>query len=329
MYHIIGGNGKEYGPVDESTLRQWLKQGRASHNTRARRDGESKWATIGDLLKENSETPEPATPGPKTSEESQAPTTEGATEATGQQTKFGKFRIGKVLDDGFALLLKYPAAAIGGGAFVILLNSALAGIGMIPLVGLPLAIAHKLLLGPICAGSFLYFLRMSRGGTHQIEDLVSGFGRRFIQIMFCWIIQLAAMAVCCIPAIIWTIKLAASFDINTADQPEFLIQAIATLGLYLLPIGLLGPLWIWSIPLVIDRKMDAIDALKLSTRAALAQFIPLNVLTLITSMIAISGVALCCVGVLFTGPLFLTTLVVAYEVTFPPAEPDSSEPKSS
>lgn len=39
MFTIIGGDGKEYGPVSVERLREWIKQNRANLNTQARREG--------------------------------------------------------------------------------------------------------------------------------------------------------------------------------------------------------------------------------------------------------------------------------------------------
>lgn len=49
MFKIIGGDGKEYGPVSADDLRQWMAQGRANAATKARRDGTESWKTLGDF----------------------------------------------------------------------------------------------------------------------------------------------------------------------------------------------------------------------------------------------------------------------------------------
>ena len=49
MFKIIGGDGKEYGPVSADDLRQWMAQGRANGATKARRDGTEDWKTLGDF----------------------------------------------------------------------------------------------------------------------------------------------------------------------------------------------------------------------------------------------------------------------------------------
>jgi len=49
MYHIIGGDGKEYGPVSADDLRGWLAEGRANGQTQARPEGTTDWQPLSSL----------------------------------------------------------------------------------------------------------------------------------------------------------------------------------------------------------------------------------------------------------------------------------------
>jgi hypothetical protein len=49
MYKILGGDGKEYGPVTADTLRQWLAEGRANAQTMVLAEGGSNWVALGSL----------------------------------------------------------------------------------------------------------------------------------------------------------------------------------------------------------------------------------------------------------------------------------------
>ena len=40
MFTIIGGDGKEYGPVTLEQVRNWVADGRANHDTQAKRAGD-------------------------------------------------------------------------------------------------------------------------------------------------------------------------------------------------------------------------------------------------------------------------------------------------
>ena len=47
MYKILGGDGKEYGPVSMETLRQWVNEGRANAQTQVQPEGGTNWIALG------------------------------------------------------------------------------------------------------------------------------------------------------------------------------------------------------------------------------------------------------------------------------------------
>jgi hypothetical protein len=49
MYKILGGDGKEYGPVTAEALRQWVNEGRASGQTQVCAEGTTKWEPLAAL----------------------------------------------------------------------------------------------------------------------------------------------------------------------------------------------------------------------------------------------------------------------------------------
>jgi uncharacterized RDD family membrane protein YckC len=49
MFTILGADGKEYGPVTAGKLHEWIAGGRANMQTKAKREGETEWKTLGDF----------------------------------------------------------------------------------------------------------------------------------------------------------------------------------------------------------------------------------------------------------------------------------------
>jgi len=49
MFTIIGGDGKEYGPVSVEQMREWLASGRASLDSQAKQTGYEQWKRLGDF----------------------------------------------------------------------------------------------------------------------------------------------------------------------------------------------------------------------------------------------------------------------------------------
>ncbi len=53
MFTILGTDGKEYGPVSEAKISEWIAGGRANLQTKARRANETEWKTLADFAEFN------------------------------------------------------------------------------------------------------------------------------------------------------------------------------------------------------------------------------------------------------------------------------------
>jgi len=49
MFSILGGDGKEYGPVSVAKIQEWITAGRANLETKAKRPNETEWRTLGEF----------------------------------------------------------------------------------------------------------------------------------------------------------------------------------------------------------------------------------------------------------------------------------------
>ena len=66
---------------------------------------------------------------------------------------------------------------------------------------------------------------------------------------------------------------------------------------------LISVLFTFTYPLIVDRHMKGLDAVKLSAKAALANFLPLFGLLLLTGLLGFCGVLLCYVGMFLVFPI--------------------------
>lgn len=48
MYHVIGADGVQYGPVEEAALREWVSQGRVGATSLTFKTGETQWIPLRD-----------------------------------------------------------------------------------------------------------------------------------------------------------------------------------------------------------------------------------------------------------------------------------------
>jgi len=49
MYKILGGDGKEYGPISADVLRQWITEGRANAQSQVQVVGSTAWVSLGQV----------------------------------------------------------------------------------------------------------------------------------------------------------------------------------------------------------------------------------------------------------------------------------------
>ncbi|MDQ3133139.1 MAG: TonB family protein [Acidobacteriota bacterium] len=99
-------------------------------------------------------------------------------------------------------------------------------------------------------------------------------------------------------------------------------------GVYLLILVvafILGTLTAFVYPLIVDRKLGAIDALKLSFRAVMGNFFGVVGLMLLGQLILIAGVMVFYVGALFVAPVIFAAWSIAYRRVFPLQVPSQQQ----
>jgi uncharacterized membrane protein len=78
----------------------------------------------------------------------------------------------------------------------------------------------------------------------------------------------------------------------------------------------------FSYTLIVDRKLAAMDAIKWSFKAAMANFWRLLGMTLLTGLLTFVGVLLCYVGAFLAFPIQYGAIAVAYEKVFGLSDPN-------
>jgi uncharacterized membrane protein len=96
----------------------------------------------------------------------------------------------------------------------------------------------------------------------------------------------------------------------------FLAMMIVFVLFMMILIILLSLIFTFTYPLIVDRKLSGFDAVKLSARGALANFLPLLGLLLLNGLIGFAGVLLCYVGLFLALPVGFAAIAVAYEQVF-------------
>ena len=167
MYTIIGGDGREYGPVTAEQVRSWMAGGRANLETKIKVAGSFDWKTIADF---------PEIVSPSAGGESALPPATLA--VPGAAAVAPKFDIVSCYERSWKLLKANFWPFVGVALLSIVLG--------VPL-GLVGRRTHGLLSffvgAPLGAGFYYYFLLKVRGQPAGFGDLFAGFTRNYLQLL--------------------------------------------------------------------------------------------------------------------------------------------------
>src|SRR5262249_15456808 len=93
---------------------------------------------------------------------------------------------------------------------------------------------------------------------------------------------------------------------NPPGSPA-IVGFVVVIGLLVLAVMvismLIGVLFMFSYPLIVDRRLSGIEAVKLSFKASLANFWRMLGLILLTTLLGMVGVAVCYVGAFLVAPI--------------------------
>ena len=179
------------------------------------------------------------------------------------------------------------------------------------------------LMGPMMCGLNLAFLKTRRGEPIEFGTLFKGFDY-FGQALIAALLHSIPIIVIVVPAYIlfyvfMFVSMAAAGS-GGDPNPGAIFGVMAMFGLFWLVVVALiiiisiGFLFVY--PLIVDRKLSAVDAIKLSFRAALANFWRLLGMVILTSLMNVVGVLACYVGAFLVMPIGYAAIAKAYEQVF-------------
>ena len=200
------------------------------------------------------------------------------------------------------------------------------------------AVPFGILLGPMMCGMYMTFFMKRLGLPIEFGTLFKGFDH-FGQSVIATLIHVVPIAIIVVPAYIlfyvgFAVTMAASTSAGEEPSPAPLFAFIGIMILFWLAIFvviiIVSIAFTFSDPLIVDRRLQGIDAVKLSARAAFANFWKLLGLSLMSGLMSFVGVLLCYVGAIFVLPISYSALAVAYEQVFglsnAPAKPNVPPP---
>ncbi len=178
-----------------------------------------------------------------------------------------------------------------------------------------------IMFGPMMCGVYLGLFQRRRGQTVEFGALFKGFDF-FGESIVATLIHYVPMVVIIIP--FYIVLYGGLFFLMPRQggepDPSTLLGFFAVVVLFglimMVLIILLSVIFTFSYPLIVDRKMSGLDAVKLSAKGALANFWPLLGLLLLNGVIGFAGVLLCYVGIFLALPATFGAIATAYEQVF-------------
>ncbi len=321
-YFIIGGDGKEYGPVTADDIRQWLAEGRLNAHSLAKAESDAEFRPLEKF-------PEfaalfaaaaPATIGPL---------------KTSAGVPAGDYELDLVgcISQGWELVKDHMGVLFVATLFYLLIELAVGMLGNIPIIGPMLSVANFVISGPLMGGLLYLFIRVNRQEPATVGEMFDGFRRSFGQLFLGTFIPSLFMLVCLIPVLVILFikllpllpqltKLTHLQPGETPDQATMstlfsaLLVCLPVALICAIPLTFLAVSWKFTLPLIIDKQMDFWTAMKTSWKRVNQHWWSLFGLIILIDLLNVAGLCACCVGLLITIPVGFAALMIAYETLF-------------
>jgi hypothetical protein len=183
------------------------------------------------------------------------------------------------------------------------------------------AVPLGILLGPMMCGLYMAFFKKRRGEHFEFGTLFKGFDYFGQSVIAAILHAIPIMAIAIGAYIVFYVvfilgMLAASNDSSGVGFVVVMLLLFVFWVVVMFIIILISIGFTFAYPLIVDRGLQGFDAVKLSFSAAMANFLPLLGLAMLSFLLALVGVMACYVGAFFVLPINYAAIAVAYEQVF-------------
>ena len=181
------------------------------------------------------------------------------------------------------------------------------------------------LIGPMTCGVYMCFLKKYRGDEFEFELLFKGFDL-FLPSLIASVIMTGVALVILVPAVFVAFAgMLVSISAAEAEGGQAAAAVLAPLGcmfgflllLMFAAILLVGMLFTFTFPLIVDRNLTGTAAVVASARAAVKNFWGVLGLVALNTLLGLAGALACYVGTFFVLPISFAALTIAYRKVFP------------
>ena len=189
------------------------------------------------------------------------------------------------------------------------------------------AVPLGILLGPMMCGLYLTFFKVRRGEPIEFGTLFKGFDY-FGQSVVAALLHTIPIIAVIVPAYIlfyvgMFLSMAAAGAASGPGEepsPAPFFGVMLLFGLFWIAVMIVIVIvtigFTFAYPLIVDRKLQGFDAVKLSFKAAFGNFWRLLGMVLLTGVLNILGLLACYVGIFFVMPISYAAIAKAYEQVF-------------
>ena len=331
MYKIIGGDGREYGPVSTTQIQQWIVQNRANGQTRAKLEGATEWSTLAQLPEfaaafdarnappplpgaEVPDLPGTTSTGPIYAAPIAAPRPQIDRAAAARACPGRDYRLSVMdtLNRGWEIITSNFWLTVGG-CFVAMVASGAAS--SLPIVGI---VASVCLSQVFYAGIYWLLLRVSRGEPAEFVDAFAGFTRSLKQLILlslAMFLGLGSLALIAVGPLLWALYQSGVFSGSTPEFAQF-ARPLMLLPVLMIPLWYFSIAWIFAPLLVIDRGLGFWEAMELSRKVASRRWFKLFFLYLAFIPLMLAGLLCFIVGIFVVSALLHASYTAAYETAF-------------
>lgn len=189
------------------------------------------------------------------------------------------------------------------------------------------------LMGPMMVGIFMCLQQRQRNQPVEFGTLFKGF-ELFVQGLVVTVLKAIPVLVLLIPYYIFIFAMMMTMKSRQINSPEDANAVVFTMFgfemiffVIMITVSMVIEIFFMlAYPLVADRKLSGLDAVKLAFRASKANFGGILGLMLLNGVFGFLGVLCCIIGVYFYLPVAFASQAVAYRRIFPDTGPNLPSP---
>jgi uncharacterized membrane protein len=184
------------------------------------------------------------------------------------------------------------------------------------------AVPMGILMGPMMCGLYLTFFKRRRGEPVEFGTLFKGFDYFGPSVVATLLHVLPVLAIVIPAYLLFYVGMIVSAVAAQGQEPNpaafmgiFAMFSLFWIVMFVIII-IISIGFTFAYPLIVDRRLQGFEAVKLSFKAAMANFWRLLGMMMLTFLLSLGGILLCYVGIFLVFPISYAAIAIAYEQVF-------------